>query len=56
MTVESDETMNLKIGGKYNFFLQWGLFDNSTDEDVSKLNGNIDMNDFESLTIVPISN
>ena len=56
LTVESDETMNLKIGGKYNFFLQWGLFDNSTDEDVSKLNGNIDMNDFESLTIVPISN
>ena len=56
LEVEGDDTMNLKIGGKYRFYLQWGLFDNSTDEDPTKLKGNIYMDDFEPLTIVPISN
>ena len=46
LEVQGDDSMNLEIGGNYQFYLQWGLFDNSTDEDPTKLKGNIYMDDF----------
>ena len=56
LKVEGDDSMDLKIEGDYKFYLQWGLFDSEDDEDDSKLKGNIFMDNYESITIVPISN
>jgi hypothetical protein len=56
LKLESNINMNLEIETEYRFYFQYGLFDSEDDTDESKLNGNLDMDDFNTINIVPVSN